>query len=57
MSPSAAPCIRIRIVPGSDASGETASPTACVEKLVCPGNSYSTWAELPLGPQNRWLLS
>ena len=56
MSPSAAPCIRIKTVPGAVGS-ETLSPATCVSKPVCPGNSYSSCAELPLAPQNRWLLS
>jgi len=34
--------------PGEDAGSETASVTACIEKLLWSGNSYSTWVESPL---------
>src|SRR3954468_6735317 len=48
--------MRRRIVP-VEAGSETALPVACVEKLLSPGNSYSSWDELPDAPKNCWLLS
>ena len=46
----------MKIAPGEDGS-ETVAPVACVEKLLSPGNSYSSFDESPEAPKNRWLLS
>ena len=56
VSPSAAPCMRMKIVPAEGGS-ETVAPVACVEKLLSPGNSYSSFDESPDAPKNCSLLS
>src|SRR5512133_1380478 len=48
--------MRMKIAPALDGS-ETVSPVLCCEKLLSPGNSYSSWDESPDAPKNCWLLS
>src|SRR5215471_17087553 len=48
--------MRMKIAPPEDGS-ETESPVLCSEKLLSPGNSYSSCDESPDAPKNCWLLS